>query len=64
MDETVEKPRCYIKPGTRIKHNGMPYTAATNVANGLYAFSAYEKIRITDFSVQVILNKNGTPLIV
>lgn len=64
MYGTEQKPLNEIKPRTLVIHRGRTWTASANTGGYLYLNSLYEKKRINDPLIEVVLNNSGEPEVV
>lgn len=56
---TVMVPRVNVMPGTRVKHNGLPWRASANVNGYLYLSRVMEKTRTMAEKVEIYINTPG-----
>lgn len=65
MYGTRKLPRADVRPGMTIIHQKRTWKASANPQDkGLYVFTLFEKIKITDEFIEVVLGKDGEPEIV
>ncbi|EJE5205263.1 cell division protein FtsZ [Salmonella enterica] len=58
---TTTLPRTRVVPGMLVKYQGRTYRASANVGKGLYLFTLFERLRITNEEIEVYLNQQGKP---
>ncbi|EFQ7362149.1 cell division protein FtsZ, partial [Salmonella enterica] len=50
---TTTLPRTSVVPGMLVKYQGRTYRASANVGKGLYLFTLFERLRITNEEIEV-----------